>query len=369
MSSHFSKSPTAGENHIVTWAPSRRQLLRGAAAFGLSAALAPVFANAGEAAAETSPLRSAMIEINGQRFHVLEQGHGPAVLFCHGFPDTAATWRKQMKAVADAGYRAVALDMRGYGDSYAPAEAELYTSLHIVGDLVGVLDTLGIPTAVIVGHDWGADHAQRAALLRPDRFSALVSLSIPYAPRGNINYWDFLRTQGLGEQYYALSMLHNGAEQTFAPASQSIPSVLYWLSASPEAGTRWNPVDPAMNMLRPSPVSVPDWADPEYVAHTIRAFNKSGFRGGLNYYRALPKTFDLMPAFKNAPITQPSLYIWGEADGLCQFFHQGEPSLDELRKSQPGLIDQIKIENAGHWLQHEAADRVNAELLTFLGQI
>src|SRR5690606_40951639 len=99
------------------------------------------------------------------------------------------------------------------------------------------------------------------------------------------------------------------------------------------------------------------------------AFTRGGFRGGLNYYRSLPRTFELTSAFKNASILQPSLYIWGEADGLCQFFHPGGPSLSDLRRGQPGLVDQIMIENAGHWLQHEAADRVNAELLKFLKSI
>ena len=348
------------------WAPSRRRLLQGAAAFGLSAGLAPAFATPASASAERWPLRSSLVKINGQTFRVLEQGRGPVVLFCHGFPDTAATWRSQMEAVADAGYRAVAPDMRGFGDSYSPADANLYTSLHIAGDLIGLLDVLGIPSAVIVGHDWGADHAQRAALLRPDRFSAVVSLSIPYGPRGDVNYWDYLRSQGLGERYYALSMLGDGAEQQFEPPSQSIPSILYWLSGSPPAGAGWDPVDPAKSMLRPPPVAVPDWADPGYVLHTVRAFERSGFRGGLNYYRALPQTFALTPAFKNAPIPQRSLYIWGEADGLCQFFHPGGPRIADLRKTQPGLVAQIKIEDAGHWLQHEAADRVNSELLTFL---
>ncbi len=340
-----------------------------ATSLGVSAALGSTLKTSAYANTGSFPLRSRLIDINGQPFRVLEQGNGPAVLFCHGFPDTAATWRSQMKAVADAGYRAIALDMRGFGDSYAPAEADLYSSLHIVGDLIGVLDALGAPTAVVVGHDWGADHAQRTALLRPDRIRALVSLSIPYAPRGETNYWDTLRKQGLGDRYYALSMLGDGAEQDFEPASRSIPSILYWLSASPPAGTGWDPVDPARHMLRPAPVSVPDWADPKYVALTIGAFARSGFHGGLNYYRSLPRTFDLTPAFKNAPIRQPSLYLWGEADGLCQFFHPGGPSLSELRRTQPGLVDQIKIENAGHWLQHEAADRVNAELLKFLSAI
>lgn len=347
--------------------PSRRGFIGGMAAFGLGAAVASAFGAAPEAAAKSlAPLRRSMVEANGQMFRVLEQGRGPAVLFCHGFPDTAETWRSQMNAVAGAGYRAIALDMRGYGESFAPAEADLYTSLHIVGDLIGILDALEVQTAAVVGHDWGADHAQRAALMRPDRFSALVSLSIPYAPRGSVNYWDLLRSQGLGERYYALDMLALGAERQFEPASRTIPSILYWLSASPRAGTRWDPVDPAKNMLRPSPIALPAWADPEYVAHTIRSFEGTGFRGGLNYYRALPKTFDLTPAFKDAPIYQPSLYIWGGADGLCQFFHPGAPSLDDLRKGQPGLVDAIKIENAGHWLQHEAADLVNSEILKFL---
>lgn len=348
---------------------SRRRLLQGAVALGLGVGLSGSAAASIGAIGGDYPLQSRLININGKPFRVLEQGSGPAVLFCHGFPDTAATWRSQMKAVADAGYRAIALDMRGFGDSYAPVETELYSSLYIVGDIIGVLDALGVPTAVIVGHDWGADHAQRTALLRPDRVRALVSLSIPYAPRGEANYWDILRELGFGERYYALSMLGDGAEQMFEPASQSIPSILYWLSASPPAGTGWDPVDPARHMLRPAPVSVPDWADPDYVAHTIRAFTKGGFRGGMNYYRSLPETFDLTSAFKNAPIRQPSLYIWGEADGLCQFFHPGGPSLSDLRRGQPGLVDQIMIENAGHWIQHEAADRVNAELLKFLKSI
>ncbi|MEF9603115.1 alpha/beta hydrolase [Paracoccus sp. PXZ] len=369
MSLLFSGRRSVDRSDAAAWCPSRRELLRGGAVLGLSAGLAHVLTGTAAVAADSFPLRQAMMQINGQMFRIIEQGTGGAVLFCHGFPDTAATWRSQMRAVAEAGYRAIALDMRGYGDSYAPAEADLYTSLHIVGDLVGVLDVLEIPSAVVVGHDWGADHAQRAALLRPDRFRALVSLSIPYAPRGDVNYWDFLRSNGFGKRYYALDMLHAGAEQQFEPAARSIPSILYWLSASPEAGTGWDPVDPPRNMLRPSPVTVPDWADPSYVSHTIRAFDKTGFGGGLNYYRALPKTFDLTPAFKNAGILQPSLYIWGEADGLCQFFHPGAPSVDDLRKAQPGLVGAIKIEKAGHWLQHEAADRVNAELLRFLRSI
>ncbi len=317
-------------------------------------------------APDAPPVRRHRLNVNGESLHVIEQGEGPAVLFCHGFPDTAETWRSQMRAMAGAGYRAVALDMRGFGESFAPPDASQYTALHVAGDLVGVLDALKIDTAVIVGHDWGADHAQRAALLRPDRFRALVSISIPYAPRGDVDTWTGLRNQGLGERYYALDWLAPRRESLFAPASQSIPAILYWLSASPPPEQRWDPIDPARDMLRPAPVAAPPWADLDYVRHTVRAFENSGFRGGLNYYRASPLTFDLMPAFRNAVIRQPSLYVWGAADGLCRFFHPTTPSLEELRRFQPGLVKQVRLDEVGHWVQHEAAQRLNEELIGFL---
>ncbi|WP_436758470.1 alpha/beta fold hydrolase [Streptosporangium sp. V21-05] len=315
------------------------------------------------------PLRRTQMEVNGASFHVFEQGEGPAVLFSHGFPDTAETWRSQMRAVAQAGYRAVALDMRGFGASYAPSEVELYSALHIVGDLVGVLDALGIGSAVLVGHDWGADHAQRAMVMRPDRFRAVVSLSIPFQPRGELSTWDGLRRRGLGEKYYAFGMMEPGADANFTPARKTIPSILYWLSGSPSPDTRWDPVDSALHMLRPAPVTVPEWADPDYVDHTIRSFEKTGFDSGLNHYRGAQITFDLMPAFKGAVIQQPSLYIWGAADGLCQLFHPTPPTREELLPLAPGLVDVIALENVGHWPQHEAADRVNAELIKFLGDL
>lgn len=312
------------------------------------------------------PLADSELEINGAGFRVIEQGRGPAVLFAHGFPDTADTWRSQIAAVAKAGFRAIAIDMRGFGGSYAPDDVELYTSPYIVGDLVGVLDALGIKSAALVGHDWGADHAQRAMLMRPDRFHALVSLSIPFMPRGGASLNDDLRRRGLGERYYALDFDRPDAEKQFLPAKRSIPNILYWLSASPSPDARWDPIDPAKHMLRPAPVMIPDWADPDYVRHSIAAFEKTGFDTGLNHYRAVPKSFALMAAYRNAVIRQPSLYIWGAADGLCQFFHPDYPTVDDLRANQPGIVDVICVEKAGHWLQHEAADQVNAALIGFL---
>ncbi|TGN55949.1 alpha/beta hydrolase [Paracoccus liaowanqingii] len=315
------------------------------------------------------PIRHAQVQANSAFFHVIEQGEGPVILFCHGFPDTAQTWRSQMRAVAEAGYRAVAVDMRGFGASYAPADASLYTALHTVGDLIGVLDALDISSAILVGHDWGADVAQRAMVIRPDRFRAIVSLSIPIHPRGSTNFYDDLRKRGLQKRFYAFDLMKQDAASRFGPAEDAVRSILYWLSGSPLPGTGWDPTDPDRHMLRAAPVGVPDWADPDYVRHTVAEFARTGFHAGLNYYRASQATFDLMAPYKDMPIRQPSLYIWGADDGLCQLFHPAPPTLDELRQSAPGLVDVVRLEGVGHWVQHEARDRVNAEILKFVDTI
>ncbi len=132
-----------------------------------------------------SEVRHRIVDTNGIRLHVAEQGEGPLVLLCHGFPESWYSWRHQLRALAEAGFHAVAPDMRGYGQSEAPAEIERYTLLHLVGDMVGLLDALGEPTAVIAGHDWGAPVAWHSALLRPDRFRAVIGLSVPFRPRGS----------------------------------------------------------------------------------------------------------------------------------------------------------------------------------------
>src|SRR6184192_337531 len=124
--------------------------------------------------------------INGIRMHVAEQGSGPLVLLCHGFPESWYSWRHQLSALAAAGYHAVAPDMRGYGGTDRPDDIGQYTLLHLVGDMVGLVDALGEDTAVIVGHDWGAPVAWHAALLRPDRFRAVAGLSVPFRGRSPV---------------------------------------------------------------------------------------------------------------------------------------------------------------------------------------
>src|SRR4026207_707791 len=132
-----------------------------------------------------SQVQHRVVETNGLRMHIAEQGAGPLVVLCHGFPECWYSWRHQLPALAEAGFHAVAPDMRGYGQSDRPDAIDQYTLLHLVGDMVGLLDALGAESAVIAGHDWGAPVAWHSALLRPDRFRAVIALSVPFRPRGS----------------------------------------------------------------------------------------------------------------------------------------------------------------------------------------
>jgi pimeloyl-ACP methyl ester carboxylesterase len=310
-----------------------------------------------------APLKEYDIAVNGISLHVTEQGEGPAVLFCHGFPDTSYTWRRQMEAVASAGYGAIAPDMRGYGRSSAPPDAASYTPFETAGDLVGLLDALKIPSAVLVGHDWGATHAWNAAMMRPDRFKAVFCLSVPYVPRGDVSVFERMRKTGHQKDFYMFEQIPPEADQIWADAAVTIPGILYWASGSAPVDTRWNPFDPARSLHRPAPGPLPSWAEPDYVEHNVAEFQRTGFRGALNYYRAAEPYFDLSAAFKGAKIAQPSFLMMGKSDGLKQLYPLTE---EQLRVGLPGLVGSLELDNVGHWIQHEASAEVSDQLVKFL---
>jgi pimeloyl-ACP methyl ester carboxylesterase len=134
----------------------------------------------------TNGIMHRTVEANGIHLHIAEQGDGPAVILCHGFPESWYSWRHQLAALSEAGFRAVAPDMRGYGQSDRPDATDQYTLLHLVGDMVGLVDALDVNQAAIAGHDWGAPVAWHSALLRPDRFRAVIGLSVPFQPRTSV---------------------------------------------------------------------------------------------------------------------------------------------------------------------------------------
>jgi pimeloyl-ACP methyl ester carboxylesterase len=271
-----------------------------------------------------------------------------------------------MKAVASAGYRAIAPDMRGYGLSSAPADASLYTPLQTAGDLVGMLDALAISSAVLVGHDWGATHAWNAALMRPDRFKAVFCLSVPYVPRGEVSIFERMRKAGHQNDFYMFEQIRPEADQIWADAAVTIPGILYWASGSAPTDKRWSPVDPARSLHRSAPEPLPSWAAPDYVRHNVAEFQRTGFHGGLNYYRAAEPYFHLSAVFKGAKISQPSFFIWGKADGLKELYPL---TADQMRAGVPGLLGWLELDDVGHWMQHEASAEVSDQLVKFLRKV
>jgi hypothetical protein len=231
--------------HFSVPAVSRRAFFAGGTSFGASLLLNQRAQAQNPGGGGGSALKEYDISTNGISLHVTEQGDGPAVLFCHGFPDTSYTWRRQMEAVSSAGYRAIAPDMRGYGRNSATADATLYTPLQTAGDLIGLLDALKISSAVLVGHDWGATHAWNAALMRPDRFKAVFCLSVPYVPRGDMSVFERMRKSGHQNDFYMFEQIRPDADQIWADAAVTIPGILYWASGSAPVDQRWSPMDPA----------------------------------------------------------------------------------------------------------------------------
>ena len=307
-------------------------------------------------------MKHSYVPSNGITLHVVELGDGPAVLFCHGFPDTWRGWRRQMECISAAGYRAISIDMRGYGESSAPEDPSLYTTFHTVGDLVSLLDALKLQSVTIVGHDFGASVAWNAAMMRPDRFHAVFGLSVPFRPRGEKSFLQVLAEAGRTD-FYMFSRMRPEADQVWADARVTFPTNLYWSSAAPPPEDRWTLFNRDLPKYKQSPPALPDWVDPHDLADAIADFVRTGFHGALNYYRSIQLSFDLSAPFKGKLVEQPSFFLTGEADGLNQL------SGNDLEQSLPGLLGQIVLPGVGHWPQLEASSETNAVLLEFLRKI
>lgn len=301
---------------------------------------------------------------NGIRQHVIEAGSGPVVLFCHGFPDLGYTWRHQIRALADAGYRAIAPDMRGYGRTEAPSAIDSYTILHLVGDMVGLLNAMEIEKAVIVGHDWGAPVAWTAAQMRPDIFTGVMGLCVPFAPRGPVSSLEAMRRAGR-HQFYQLYFQQPGvAEADFhKDIDATIRRMMWTLSAGP--AERWSGMigaEGALDALA-EPTEQMGWLGAEEFAVYSTAFNSSGLSGGLNWYRNIDRNWELTAPMQNAVIRQPAWFIAGERDPIYPLL---KPMVEALPKTVPGHLGTTIIPNAGHWVQQEASSQVNEVLIDFL---
>ncbi|CAM8953147.1 unnamed protein product [Rhodiola kirilowii] len=303
------------------------------------------------------------VHTNGIWMHVAEKGKGPIVLLIHGFPELWSSWIYQLNQLADHGYRAVAPDMRGYGETDSPPDATSYTALHLVGDLIGLLDQLQEEQAFVVGHDWGAQVAWYLCLLRPDRVRALVNLGIPYRAR-SLDFGPIETiTKAFGEGCYISQFQEPGrSEASFGRHDCLTVLKKFLLIGAPDDLTAPPQVE-IIDFLE-TPSSLPPWITEEELQYAAGMFEKTGFTGGLNYYRAMNLTWELLAPWQEAKITTPTKFITGDKDlGFSSFGTKHYINGDEFKSLVPNL--DVVIIDGHHFIQWENAARVTQEILKF----
>ncbi|QBD75074.1 alpha/beta hydrolase [Ktedonosporobacter rubrisoli] len=309
------------------------------------------------------------VEANGLRMHIAEAGQGPLVVLLHGFPECWYSWRRQIVALAEAGYHVVAPDQRGYGQTDSAGEdAEKYTRLHLAGDIVGLIDTLGEQQMVVVGHDWGALVAWDLAMMRPDRVRGVVALNFPYWPRME---GDLFKVSPPDGTFYIEYFLQPGQAEAEMEQDVSLFLRKMYYTVSGEAPER---VSAAFSVF-PSgmrfvdalsnPDKLPDWLTERDLAYSAQQFERTGFRGGLNWYRAAPLNWELMGAWNNAPLLTPALYIMGERDVVTGFPGYQEV-VANMVAAAPQLKEPLLFPGCGHWTQAERPEELKNALITFL---
>ena len=316
----------------------------------------------------TSTLQHRSLTVNGINMHIMEQGCGPLAICCHGWPELGYSWRHQIPALAQAGFRVVVPDMRGFGKTEAPPEISQYTILHMVGDIVALVQALGERQAIIVGHDWGAPVAWHCAMLRPDVFPRVIAMSVPHRPRGPAPPIAILKKQGLHNYYWCYFQTPGVAEAEFErDVSITMRKLIYGVSGDA-------PIDRENPLMIPEghgfidhlrvPEKLPPWIDEADVAVFVGEYKRTGFRGGLNWYRNIDRNWELTAPWEGARIEQPALFIAGTRDPVIAG-KRGETAIEAMQKAAPN-VQKVLIEKAGHWIQQEKPAEVNAAVLKFL---
>ncbi|MFP2924063.1 alpha/beta fold hydrolase [Pyxidicoccus sp. 3LG] len=305
------------------------------------------------------------VKTNGIDLHIAEAGKGPLVLLLHGWPESWYSWRHQLSALAAAGYHAVAPDVRGYGQSDKPQAIEAYSMKNLLADFVGLLDALGEKTAVVAGHDWGAAMAWTCAALHPDRFRAVVGMSVPYMGRTPMPPTQLFKHVFGEKWFYILYFQEPGVAE--AELEADIPKSLRIILAgipgfdtTAEAVRARKQGDGFFTGVD-APSTLPDWLTEADLAYFAKELAGSGFRGGLNRYRNMDRDWEELPELATARIEQPALFITGEKDPGRAF-----APVDVMKPLVPNLEEVLVISGAGHWIQQERPAEVNAALLAFL---
>jgi pimeloyl-ACP methyl ester carboxylesterase len=311
-----------------------------------------------------APIRHCTVQANGIRMHVAEAGEGFPVVMCHGWPELWYSWRHQLHALAAAGFRGIAPDMRGYGETDAPEDPAQYRTAVICADIVGLLDALGLDRAVIVGHDWGGYHLWQVGLRHPDRCAKLVGLNTPYAPLGPAPPTRALRERFGENGYYVL--WHQTPGRSEAELEADLRGNLAKIFKDAEhAADLWTMATlggDGSGLFTRVPAGGCLLTDEELDVY-VRAFARTGTRGSFNWYRALDLNWEDARRIPDPTIRVPSLMLTAENDSVLR------PALAEpMPQWIPGLRTE-SIRRCSHWTQQERPDEVNRLLLEFIADL
>lgn len=311
-----------------------------------------------------------ILPVNGIEMHVAECGEGRPVVLCHGFPGLWFSWRHQLDALAAAGYRVIAPDMRGYGRTSVPSDVAAYDRAHTVADMVGLLDALGLEQAVFAGHDFGAHLVWDLPAWVPGRVSALMQLSVPRTPRLPVQPsvgFRYLASQHFAHVHYfqergvADRELGENTREFLAKLFHALSGANRYLDCweFPSEGNGY------LDVL-PEPPALPwNWLDEDEFGYYVAEFERTGFTGGLNWYRAEDAVWAQNEALHERPVEVPVTFIAGEKDPVLEMM--GRDPFAAMRGLVPGLVSTHVIPGAGHFVQMEKPAEVNAAMLEFLG--
>jgi pimeloyl-ACP methyl ester carboxylesterase len=301
------------------------------------------------------------------RHRVLDEGSGPPVILLHGFPEGAFSWRHQVRALADAGFRAIAPDQRGYAGAEPVVKVDGYDQVELALDVIALLDALGLDRVPLIGHDWGAALTWNTALLHPDRIASLVAMSVPYGGRPPAPPTQLMKKR-VGEAFfYMLYFQEPGVAEAELEADVRESLRRFYYSASGEArvGEMLGPypkTSKLLDTLRASP-ALPSWLGAEELEHFTESFKASGFAGPIGWYRSMDRSWERTAHLADAKVTQRALFIAGERDPVILF---SQSQIERMPGVVPNLAGIRMMEGAGHWIQQERPDDVNGEIIRFL---
>ena len=321
-----------------------------------------------------------IVESNGINIRLAMMGEGPLVIFCHGWPESWYSYRYQLPAVADAGFKAVAYDVRGYGESDKPHEIEAYTMRNMTNDVVGIIDALGYDTAITIGHDWGGPIALNTAALNEDRISATGTLSVPFTGRGPMPTLDLWKEIYKDRFFYQLYFQKEGvAEEEFE--SDLSRALFMTYTNSDGRGMKFN-FEKSQSGLVPEKTKdstflegmemfddFPNWFTKEDLDYFVSQFEISGLRGPFNRYRAQNIDWHEIPELEGKILEQPAFFITGTLDPVNFFVPSDQSLTDRIKPNYKNLLFAEELEGIGHWTQQEAPEEVNSFIIDFLNRV